>query len=100
MLKYCKGVVALPWEAANDSFTDAIEESDALPTTITQLTRYFNGSRAPGPGVGRQFAKNCLGFPIRTDRPTFEADIQGWLNSKNIRMYSCAVHHSNVKTIG
>ena len=94
---YCAGIQLLPWDS--DTLEDGIEDCEDLPRTITQLKKYFKGARAPT-GASKQYLKIRLGYPITTDRPTFEADMMGWCKEREIRMYECALQHPNTKMIG
>ena len=97
MGSFCTGIQLLLWDS--EDMEEGIEDSEDIPRTITKLKKYFKGARAPT-GASKQYLKIRLGFPITSDRPTFEADMIGWCKDRDIRMYECALQHPNSKIIG
>ena len=99
MCSYCQGLSILPWNTTDAS--DAIDDCENIPTTITKTQKYFDGVRSPtSTGSYRQYSKIRLGIPVGRDRGTFEADIMGWCKARNIRMMECSVQHPHVRTCG
>ena len=97
MGSFCPGIQLLQWD--DETNEEGIEDCEDIPQTINQLKKYFKGIRSPT-GVAKQYLKIRLGYPITSDRPTFEADIMGWCKDREIRMYECALQHPNSKVIG
>lgn len=97
MTSYCEGISLLPWNS--DEFSNQITNPSDIPTTITQIKKYFHGARPQDSG-GFVFTKIRLGFPIQVDRLTFEEDIKGWCQSRAIRLYEASVQHPDVKSVG
>ena len=97
MGSFCPGIQLLPWD--DDLFENGIDDCEEIPKTINQLKKYFKGVRSPT-GVNKQYLRVRLGYPIHSDRPTFEADMIGWCNSREIRMFECALQHPDSKVIG
>ena len=97
MTNYCQSICLLPWDA--DDYSNKITDSEKLPHTITQLQKYFSGARPQDQG-GYVFSRIRLGFPVQTDRKTFEADIQGWCKNRSIRLFEASVQHANVRSCG
>ena len=96
MREYCEDIKILPWYDDRETLEE-IKLPDKIPETITKLQKYFPGAR-PYDSGGKVFSKVNLGFPIRTDRETFEKDFGQWCRDQPIRFYKTAVQHSNVKT--
>jgi len=97
MGSFCPGIQLLPWD--DDNFGNGLDDCEDIPKTINQLKKYFKGVRSPT-GVNKQYLRIRLGFPIQSDRPTFEADMIGWCNSREIRMFECALQHPDAKVVG
>jgi len=97
MKKYQSSARILPW--ATTDMKDPIDNSEALPITITGLKKYFPNIRAPT-GVQKQYIKMRISLPIQTDRMTFEADYIAWCNTQDVKMYFCTVQHPQTKIIG
>ena len=97
MGNFCPGIQLLPWD--DDLFENGIDDCEDIPKIINQLKKYFKGIRSPT-GVTKQYLRIRLGFPIHSDRPTFESDITGWCNAREIRMFECALQHPDSKIIG
>ena len=49
--------------------------------------------------VGRIYTKVNIGYPVTTDRPTFENDFKQWSNDNDIKFYRATVQHDNVKRV-
>jgi len=87
----------LPWDT--DEITNKIQDTDDLPTKITELKKYFNGARSPE-SSSFIYTKIRLGFSIGFDKVNFDADVQGYCKNKSIRFYECSVQHPNVRSCG
>jgi len=98
MGSFCPGIQLLPWDS--ETFDDGIEDCEDVPKTISQLKKYFKGARSPAGSITKQYLKIRLGYPILSDKATFEADVMEWCKERNIRMYECALQHPNTKIIG
>ena len=96
MKELCPDVTILPWKDTDKK--ESIKTPDGLPTTITQLQKYFDGAR-PLMASGRIYTKIHLGYAITSDRETFQNDFDGWCKDADIKFYRATVQHYNVKTI-
>ena len=94
---FCTGIQLLLWDT--ESFEASIEDCEDIPRTINQLKKYFKGARAPT-GIPKQYSTIRLGYPITSNRLTFEADVMQWCKEHEIRMYKCALQRPNSKVIG
>ena len=98
MVNYAdEGFCLLPWDS--DAITEMVTEPDEIPDRITDIKKYFNGARSPESSI-YIYTKIRLGFPIRSDKTNFDADIQGWCKNRSIRFYVCSVQHPNVRSCG
>ena len=98
MGSFCQGIQLLPWDETN--LDNGIEDCEEIPKTISQLKKYFKGARSPAGNTTKQYLKIRLGYPIHSDRSTFEADIMEWCKEREIRMYECPLQLPNTKVIG
>ena len=92
--EYCPDLILLPWNT--EVHKDKIKNPDKIPETITKLQQYFDGAKAKDSG-GTVYAKIHLGFPVRFDRKTFEADVEDYTANTKIRFYATPVQHHHVK---
>jgi len=97
MIKYGEELCLLPW--STDAIVNPIKNAEEFPTTITGLTKYFEGARSPESSM-QMFLKICLGYAIEMKKDNFDADVQGWCKAQSIRMYECSVQHPNVRSCG
>ena len=97
MKKYGEGLCLLPW--STDAFTNQISTADEIPTTITSISKYFEGARSPESSI-QLYLKIRLGYLVEMKKDNFDADVQGWCKAQSIRMYQCSVQHPNVKSCG
>ena len=92
--EYCPDLLLLPWNT--EIHKDKIKNPDKIPDTITKLQQYFDGAKAKDSG-GAVYAKIHLGFPVRFDIKTFEADVEDYIVNTSIRFYVTPVQHHHVK---
>ena len=95
MISNCDNIVLLPWDT--DGTKDPISNAEDIPTKFAQLQKYFKGINTMN--FAYIYTRIRLGFPIQADRMTFEVNMQGWMKSRSIRMYECAVQHRRVSTV-
>ena len=97
MIKYGEDLCIYPW--STDALINPISDANALPTTITSLSKYFEGARSPESSI-QMYLKIRLGYALNMKKDNFDADVQGWCKAQSIRMYQCSVQHPNVKSCG
>jgi len=97
MIKYGDELCILPW--ATDEMVNPISDVEKLPTTITGITKYFEGARSPEAST-QLYMKVRLGYSLLMEKVNFDADVQGWCKAQSIRMYQCSVQHPNVRSCG
>ena len=97
MKKYGTDLCLLPW--ATDEIVNSISDVEKLPTTITGITKYFDGARSPEAST-QLFMKIRLGYSLQMEKVNFDADVQGWCKAQSIRLYQCSVQHPNVRSCG
>jgi len=97
MIKYGKDLCLLPW--STDEIIKPISNIDLIPTTITGLTKYFDGARSPETSK-QMYLKIRLGYSIEMKKDNFDVDVQGWCKAQMIQMYECSVQHPNVRSCG